>query len=146
MFRLLSFALAVLVVAACPVQAAQKSHDVFAQCGSKDVSHADRVACAARELDKIHAQMEAEYRRLMADAKENEEQGKAGESVAYEGMPENLEKAKTAFDAYESAQCAYQVQIFGGGTMGMDADVACRINLETERLARLRDLPAAAAR
>jgi Lysozyme inhibitor LprI len=103
----------------------------------KSASHADEGGCNQRELGLWEHLLAIETRKLEARAvlKDNEI-AEAGQQkpYAHQSVLTSLEQ----WEAYRKAQCAYMLERWGAGTIGVTAEPHCHMDLVVERLFELR--------
>lgn len=115
--------------------AAQAAHDP--RCDSPRTP--DLMACAGADWNRADAAMNAEYRRVMAQMKDQDAhpQPDATTGPTYAAT---LLASQRAWLAFRDAECANEGYKFRGGTMQNLEAVSCKANLTKARTKQLHDL------
>ncbi len=130
-----SLAVVAAVISVSAAIAATTSTETIEKCWKPGMSHDAAMDCEAAELKIVEKQLDNLYAKLHAEAKEWESE--SPDSVAYQGLNENLSKSEAAFKAFVKAQCGYEVQLYGTGNGAGDAMSLCPIRLISEQLKSL---------
>lgn len=90
-----------------------------------DVNTAEVVACMARVLKQVEADLNVEYQRALKVAR--------GQSTSTD--VQNLKDAQRKWIAYRDAVCKAEYGLVGGGTAGPSIHISCLIRITRQRIA-----------
>jgi uncharacterized protein YecT (DUF1311 family) len=105
-------------------------------------SNAEMKICAAEEWKKADAELNLAFDKAIAAAREDDANAKSNGAPAGRRSSEAmLRDAQRAWIAFRDANCAYQYQLYFGGSHAPLAHSICMGDMTTARLKELRQLP-----
>lgn len=100
---------------------------LHAQSGGCDGNTPEMVACLAKSLKAVDAELNALYQKALKIAKDQYKPADA----------QNLKDAERKWIAYRDAICKAEYGLVGGGTAGPSIQIGCLIRITKQRIADL---------
>ena len=98
-----------------------------AQSAGCDGNTPEMVACLAKSLKAVDAELKAEYQKALKDLKDQHKSTDV----------QNLKDAERKWIAYRDAICKAEYGLVGGGTAGPSIQIGCLIRITKQRISDL---------